>query len=359
MTIKRRASLLASCALALGIGAAQAAEGWTEVHPGGETQCATGTPYSFHTRRTSSSNLLIFFNGGGACWNGVLCDPSSEPTPYVPATSMSHNKAASHSGLFDLDNPENPVRDWNMVFVGYCTGDVHLGSQTVTYDKPDGSRVEIAHQGFANASAALDWTYEAVEAPETVFVAGSSAGSIAAPFYASLIADHYPDARIVQLGDGAGGYAGDGPGGLLEAWGFLKIAGQAFGDAPLSGFNSIYQAAKAAHPDMLLAHYDAASDKVQNDFSALLGDEGRLPDTLWANRADLSASIEDFTSFTAGGDVHTILRSPLLYTYRIGNTRFVDWLRAYLDGDSPVPAALSCQDQPDGCAAPEVAVSGD
>ena len=38
------------------------------------------------------------------------------------------------------------------------------------------------------------------------FVTGSSAGAIPSPFYASLIADHYTDATVTQLGDGAGGY---------------------------------------------------------------------------------------------------------------------------------------------------------
>ena len=29
------------------------------------------------------------------------------------------------SGLLDLDDPRNPVRNWSIVFVPYCTGDVH------------------------------------------------------------------------------------------------------------------------------------------------------------------------------------------------------------------------------------------
>ena len=54
--------------------------------------------------------------------------------------------------------------------------------------------------------AVLDWTYANVSEPEQIFVTGSSAGAIPSPFYAALIADHYTEATVTQLGDGAGGY---------------------------------------------------------------------------------------------------------------------------------------------------------
>ena len=53
--------------------------------------------------------------------------------------------------------------------------------------------------------AVLDWTYANVSKPEQIFVTGSSAGA-PSPFYAALIADHYSQATVTQLGDGAGGY---------------------------------------------------------------------------------------------------------------------------------------------------------
>jgi hypothetical protein len=34
------------------------------------------------------------------------------------------------TGLLDRNNPKNPVHDWSMVFVPYCKGDVHSGSNT-------------------------------------------------------------------------------------------------------------------------------------------------------------------------------------------------------------------------------------
>jgi hypothetical protein len=36
--------------------------------------------------------------------------------------------SAHMTGLLDQTNPQNPVRDWSMLFVPYCTDDVHSGS---------------------------------------------------------------------------------------------------------------------------------------------------------------------------------------------------------------------------------------
>src|SRR6185295_10630721 len=37
------------------------------------TKCGNGSQYKFFARRTSSPNLLVFFEGGGACWDFDTC----------------------------------------------------------------------------------------------------------------------------------------------------------------------------------------------------------------------------------------------------------------------------------------------
>ncbi|HAN27311.1 MAG TPA: hypothetical protein DCP75_06255, partial [Haliea salexigens] len=65
------------------IAGAQDSDPWETIYPGGDTQCATGTPYSFHVRRANPEKVMIFFNGGGACWSAGSCDISGKPT-YRP-----------------------------------------------------------------------------------------------------------------------------------------------------------------------------------------------------------------------------------------------------------------------------------
>ena len=49
------------------------ANGWTELFPGGETACARGGIYSFSVRKTKSSKLLVYFEGGGSCYDAKTC----------------------------------------------------------------------------------------------------------------------------------------------------------------------------------------------------------------------------------------------------------------------------------------------
>src|SRR4029453_5558698 len=45
---------------------------WDKVELPG-TVCGNGSQYKFFVRRTGSPNLLLFFEGGGACWDYDTC----------------------------------------------------------------------------------------------------------------------------------------------------------------------------------------------------------------------------------------------------------------------------------------------
>jgi len=329
-----------------------AAEAWETVHPGGDTACALGTPYSFHTRRADPERVVVFFNGGGACWAGQTCDPSVEPTTYVPSADARHNDPRYHSGIFDLENPANPLRDWSMVFVSYCTGDVHLGASDRLYTKPDGSEITIQHRGHANAHAALDWMKENFADAREVLVAGSSAGSVAAPVYAGVVAKIYPDASVRQLGDGSGGYNSPQIADLLAAWGTLTFLPDwaKRDDGSVGGFSDFYTSVAANFPDISFAQYDAAHDRVQAGFQKALDGNTDIHARMVENRAALAAEIDGFASYTAGGAKHTILRATYLYDYSVNNVPFVDWLSDLASGNKL--ETVSCMDTVVGCDLP-------
>jgi hypothetical protein len=48
-----------------------------EVAGGGRTMTARGRPYSFWVRRGSPKRLLLFFEGGGGCFDYRSCRPGS------------------------------------------------------------------------------------------------------------------------------------------------------------------------------------------------------------------------------------------------------------------------------------------
>src|SRR5213079_1482988 len=75
------------------------------------------------------------------------------------------------SGFADQSNPANPFRDWNVVFVSYCSCDIHFGDAAQDYDNVDPAHpLHIEHRGFQNARAVEKWAREHFLNPEQVFV---------------------------------------------------------------------------------------------------------------------------------------------------------------------------------------------
>lgn len=325
---------------------------WTTIEPGGETSCATGTPYAFHVKPgegADTAKLLIFLNGGGACWTGEQCDLGTEPTPYVPFAQLPTNDPRGQQGVFDLGNPENPVANWTQVYAAYCTGDVHLGNRDATYETADGREVTVRHRGRANVEAVLAWVYENVEKPERVVVAGSSAGAIAAPLYAAEVADHYPDAEITAFAGGAGGYRDPKVAGLIENWGFWDGAPEWTGgiDRESATFEDLDRAAAKHAPRLRIAEFDNAYDEVQEMFLKLLGNSSSLYPLLQQNRAEQAEAIPGFAGYTSRGTAHTLIRFDRLYAYEEEGVRAVDWFRDVAEGREV--ESVTCG-EPEACA---------
>lgn len=94
----------------------------------------------------------------GACFSAETCAPENDL--YQSAITEGPNA----EGMFDFSDRRNPFADHSIVYVPYCTGDVHLGNATREY--ADGLTVQ--HRGYANGTAALDY----VEATFRCAVAG-------------------------------------------------------------------------------------------------------------------------------------------------------------------------------------------
>lgn len=330
---------------------ADLAPGWTTLAPGGETSCALGTPFEFHVKPGREDRLFVFLNGGGACWTGNQCSLEEEPTPYFPSSQIEHNDPRKLKGVFDESRADNPLKDWTQVFVTYCTGDVHLGNRDVTYDSWK-EEFTVRHRGRANVRAVLDWVYANVAVPERIFIAGSSAGGIAAPWYAVEISEQYPQAGISVLGDGAGGYRDPGVAALMEGWGFFDDAPVWVSDGGTPGtFEDIWRRASISSPRATFAQFDNAYDDVQEMFLKLLGTETRLHPLIEKNRSDLAATIPGFRSYVAGGTPHTLIRFDRLYTYEVEGVKAVDWLRALAEGEEVKSVscgdAAACEGEPD------------
>jgi hypothetical protein len=102
---------------------------WTWIPVAGAI-CRDGSPTGMGINLgTATDKLMIYLEGGGACFNALTCgmNPASYgkalfDTQFVGA-SASHNNV----GILSRSDAANAVKDWNFVYVPYCTGDVHAG----------------------------------------------------------------------------------------------------------------------------------------------------------------------------------------------------------------------------------------
>ena len=307
--------------------------GWTKIEPGGDTICATGTPFAFFVHPGTVNRLVVYFEGGGGCSDDSMC---SNPAAYYDATvDETDNPANNPQGMFDLDNPETPFKDWYQIFVPYCTADLHLGNATTTYHW-GGEDFTINHKGFVNVSAVLDWIRAGFSEPEKLFVAGCSAGGYGSAYGAAYIHKLYPDVPLYQLDDSNAGLATDD---------FLQEASQRWGLAqnvpdwipalqvPVTELTpvKVYSELANYYASDRWAQYNTAHDGVQTMAYALLGGTGDWGQLMLASIDEIQDATTNFEAYTAPGEIHCITPLDIFYTREVNGVKFVDWLDAMVN----------------------------
>lgn len=297
-------------------------DGWTQIDTDGI--CSGGTPYVFYVREGAGDDLMIYFQGGGACWNDQTC--FEQPT----FDSTVGENEVYPTGIFDFENPANPVADYDMVFIPYCTADIYSGDTSVEY-----SSGMIEHRGFSNTQTVLDWTYANYGSPASVFIIGSSAGSMGALFNAGYVMAHYDAVPVTLLGDGyAGVVPADWDG--LATWGTYDNLPPDLvnADTPPDAFaETLYEGLAAAYPDNRLAQYSTTFDEVQAGFYALMGGS-ILRFATAIPQAMIAIDAPNFSYYLAPGSLHTILARPEFYETDVNEVSLSDWLAALLAGET-------------------------
>ncbi len=177
-------------------GAAGIAEGSVvyDFDPEDGPVCLRGAPYHVSVLDQGSDNLLIFLQGGGACVS-ILCQASTEAMP----------RGVPLRGVLDVGDADNPVADWNIVYVPYCDGSVFGGDND--FEDPNDAEGVRLHHGQRNFSAALDLALEHFPDAQKVLLAGSSAGGWGTVYHRALVRSQYPDAELTVLNDAGIGFS--------------------------------------------------------------------------------------------------------------------------------------------------------
>ena len=147
-----------------------------------DTFCGNGSPYKFFVNYSdSSNNLAISFEPGGACWDYASCAGDGGLRGAANPDGIPDNHMSSLKWEFlplHRRDPVNPISTWNMIFVPYCTGDLHTGNNVITYPNPDpaGQPLTFRHDGHKNVMRIIEWANKTFQTIPQLLVNGCSAG---------------------------------------------------------------------------------------------------------------------------------------------------------------------------------------
>lgn len=205
MNTCHRLLLRAAGALALAAAAPLAFAGYyqwdmVELPASSGASCGNGTPYRFFVNRApDTKNLVLVFEGGGACWDQNACSgigPLSAANPDgIPPDYMHQFNMATGGLVTAFSSHHDPfqkvqTQSWNIVYVPYCTGDVHSGSKVQVYSDADPQHPRVQYfAGQANIAGAAKWLRDNLGQPEKLLLTGFSAGGVGSTVGYALVRD--------------------------------------------------------------------------------------------------------------------------------------------------------------------------
>ncbi len=299
--------------------------------------CAFGVPggYRFFVQPGDPAKLLLFHDGGGACWESNTCaSPLVSNTPtFDPTISESPGSLALAGGVLDANNDANPFKSWTKVYIPYCTGDVGWGNKTTIYQTQLGP-LPVNHRGYANVRAVLRWmenAYANQSAPSKVVVSGASAGAYAASgtLFPELAKALPASTRTYVIADSGNGVVTDsflssaaqnwGIGGTLPPY-LLPVLAQGAQGLPVRFYGELTRRFRATRFGQYQNAYDSIQTVVYNtmkysdDPSRWTDLQFLLPSLIeWTANTrlatNLSALAPNYRYYTAAGSEHVVLVS--------------------------------------------------
>lgn len=291
---------------------------WIEV-PG--TTCGDGTPAGFGINRApTGSDLFVYFEGGGACWDQTTCFVTKTAVNIQVAYGAA-NLAADVAGL-TIDRTTYPaIANASFVFVPYCTGDLHAGDNVMMYGLGT-----VHHTGGTNAQAFVDELHANFPDAAHVWVSGSSAGGYGATLNFHRFANAWTGSEVHLLQDSSPFIPWQANYGTLQAaWQLVFPPGCT--DCA-TNFTSAWDAVVAAHPQSRMGLLTWDNDET---IAAYFGYSGPLMAATMA-LVDGHYTAPLTKAFVMSGTSHTMLGQIATIVGPDG-TKLSDWVGQWLTGD--------------------------
>jgi hypothetical protein len=167
----------------------------------------------------TSTDVVVFLQGGGACWDFLSCGgarsfgvpPTASTGPFGPGQFATDIFAKYPNAWVHRANLPPSLQKATIVFVPYCTGDVHGGDAVRTYASPIQGLPSITwhHAGHANIMAFLKRLGPTFPSPGKLVVAGSSAGGFGSLANYPAFRWYWPNAKSYLVDDSGPPLIGD------------------------------------------------------------------------------------------------------------------------------------------------------
>ena len=340
MRTSSRGGRLLALALAVATAACGGSDGGTSQLPKNQwtwvdlpgTECSDGSQTGIAMNPGDSADVVVFLDGGGACWDTLTCFTAgtAKPGPYGRTQWEAQRDAELPGSLFDRTLPGNPFSQDTLVFVPYCTGDVHAGNAVQSFP---GAPRAWHFKGLVDVQKALDFVAASLPAPGKLVVSGSSAGGFGSLLAFDLFRTRFPSVK---------GYAVDDSGPLLvgndinpairAAWFASWRLDQVI--LPIcpgcaQDLSKLYPTLSQKFPGDRISLLSSTRDLVISAFFLLTPSEfeaalGRLT-------TDVIAPLPNARTFLVAGQTHTMLGAPQRFT--AGGVPLVEWLRRQVEDD--------------------------
>lgn len=302
--------------------------------------CLRGTEFTVDTRDGSSDELVIFLQGGGACW-ADFCSAFEET-----------NFLDGQGGILDPALQGNPVADWDVVYLPYCDGSLFAGDVDRMLPPSSlggGAEPSMGYQrGLQNLTSALDVAVTEFPSPSRILLTGVSGGAFGTIPALPLVRFYYPDTEILVFNDSGVGIAKEGNPDfinetLLDGWNADSLVPASCPQCTSNGHATrLIEWQLAADEDFTMSALSFSEDAVIS-VTFLMINPATFTASLLAETERTTMLFEDrYKRFIAAGSAHTVLlressaggsgiQIGSLET-EIDGLTVLDWFTAHIEG---------------------------
>ena len=186
-------------------------EGKLHEVPLSKGKCPLGTPTKTYLRKGQTNDLLIMFNGGGITWDADSCQYPLTFHDFFTGKTCLYSATMEEiavfgafllpkeHGVIEADPRKNPFYNWNLAFLQYGTGDVHVGNGDYTFTNRKGARQTIPFNGYITVCEALDTAKKYFPDPDRIVIVGGSAGAFGCSILSGEVADRFPNCKNITM----------------------------------------------------------------------------------------------------------------------------------------------------------------